>query len=425
MRYLYSVLFYLALPFLFIRLLWRSRRAPGYRKRLLERLGFTPCKLDQCIWIHVVSVGETIAAIPLIKALKKSYPYLPILVTNMTPTGSARVKAALGETVLNAYIPYDLPDAAARFLDRVNPVVAVIVETELWPNLFVACKKRDIPVVVTNARLSEKSAQGYQRIASLTREIFSAINILSAQAQPDAERFIALGMPRERVSVTGNIKFDLELPDDLMLKSQVLRAQLGNERFIWIAASTHPSEEEIILAAHSLVREHIPDALLILVPRHPERFDAIADLVEKEFFTLARRSRSDMCQANTSVYLADTMGEMMLMYSVSDVAFVAGSFAPIGGHNMLEPAALQKPIITGPELFNFAEISELMLEAKGMVRVHDAGTLARTIVAFFNDQAYRQQTGENAYQVVEKNRGSLKRQLSLISQMIKKYETRS
>jgi len=414
LRYLYSVLFYLALPFIFLRLLWRSRRAPLYRQRWLERLGFYPYRLDQCIWIHAVSLGETIAAIPLIKALKEKYSQSTILVTNMTPTGSARVKAAFGESVYNTYIPYDLPDAFLRFFKKIHPQVLIVMETELWPNLFAMCKERDIPIVVTNARLSEKSAQGYRKIAPLTREMFTAITTLSAQAQADADRFIELGMPKERVHITGSLKFDLELPQELIVKGANLRKLLGDNRLVWIAASTHPGEDDIMLAAHRIIRAQMPQALLILVPRHLERFDSVAALAAEKGFTLVRRTQQIPCSEDTAVYLGDTMGEMMVMFSACDVACVAGSFVPVGGHNIIEPAALHKPVITGPYVFNFAEATDLMLNAEGMVKVETAEQLAKSVLKFFEDPEYREKTGENAYQVVEKNRGALQRQINLI-----------
>ncbi|EKD72753.1 MAG: hypothetical protein ACD_45C00597G0003 [uncultured bacterium] len=415
MRYLYSVLFYLAMPFIFLRLLWRSRRNPLYRKRLRERLGFCPHRLHQCIWVHAVSLGETIAAVPLIKALKTAYPGIPILVTNMTLTGSLRVQAALGDSVLHAYIPYDLPDAVARFIDRVNPNIVVIMETELWPNLFAACKKRAIPLIVTNARMSAQSAKGYQRITSLVHDMFTAITMLAVQAEPDAARFVELGMPRERISVTGNLKFDLEISPDVAVKGEVLRERLGQKRLIWVAASTHSGEDEMMLAAHRIVQANIPHALLILVPRHPERFDSVASMIVEHGFKLLRHSQAVQCSSDITVYLGDTMGEMMLMYAASDVACVAGSFVPVGGHNIIEPAALHKPVMTGPYLFNFAEISQLMLAANGMVKVDNTEQLAQAVIQFFADEKYRQQVGNNAFSVVAKNRGALQRQVNLIT----------
>jgi 3-deoxy-D-manno-octulosonic-acid transferase len=413
MRYIYTFLFYLILPFLFIRLLWRSRKAPDYRKRWGDRLGFCPYKLEKSIWVHAVSVGETLAAIPLIKALKKQYPNIPLIVTNMTPTGAARVKAAFGDQVLQAFVPYDVPDAVLRFLKRVNPVICVVIETELWPNLFAMCKQKNIPMVVTNARLSEKSATGYKKIISLTREMLNGVTKLSSQGKKDAERFIELGLAKEKVLVTGNLKFDVELPPDLFSKSEILRQQLG-DRLIWIAASTHPTEEEIVLESHRKILEKFPSSLLILVPRHPDRFNSIAELIKEKKFALARRSLQEN-PSSAQVYLSDTMGELLLMYSVCDVAFVAGSFVPVGGHNMLEAAVLGKPILMGPQLFNFAEISQMLIAAEGMKIVNNSDELAKAVLEFFNDKNYREKIGNNAKNVVAENRGALQKQVAVIA----------
>lgn len=418
MRYIYTVLFYLALPFALIRLWWRGRHVPDNRKRWAERFGFCPFHLDNCIWVHTVSVGETIAAAPLIKSLQKSYQDVPIVVTNMTVTGAARVKAIFGDQVLQTFIPYDVPDAVARFLDRIHPKVAVMMETEIWPNLFAACKQRHIPIVIINARLSEKSAQGYKKAGALTRDMLSAVHGLASQGKTDAERFVELGLANDKIVITGNLKFDLDISPDLIAKGLELRQQLGVERLIWIAASTHPTEEEIILSAHRMILQNHPNALLILVPRHPDRFDTVAQLCEQQGFQWARRSRGDLCHSQTNLYLADTMGELLLLYSAADIAFVAGSFAQIGGHNMLEPAALHKPILTGPILFNFADISKMLIDAKGMMVVNNANELAIQIQRMFNDSALRQTMGENAYQVIAANRGALAKQIELVKKYI-------
>ncbi len=417
MRHLYTILFYLALPFILLRLLWRSRRNPDYRRRWAERFGFCP-RLEKSIWVHSVSVGETLAAVPLIKALKTRYPHIPMLVTTMTITGAARVKAVFGDSVTHCYIPYDLPAMIKRFLFRAKPLICIIMETELWPNLFFICQKRHIPIIVTNARLSEKSARGYHRIARITRNMLTAVHQLAAQGDADANRFIDLGLPKEKITITGNLKFDVELPADLMAKSAALLMRLGKERLIWIAASTHQGEEEIVLTAQRLIKEKIPQALLILVPRHPERFNSVAALAQQQGFQVVRHSSGDICTTQTDVYLGDTMGELLLMYSVTDVALIAGSFATVGGHNMLEAAVLNKPIITGPQLFNFAEVSRMLLEEKGMLIVQNAEELAKEIISLFQDELYRKRMGNNAYRVVEKNRGALKKQLDLIKTVI-------
>lgn len=400
--------------------MWRSLRAPVYRKRLGERFGFYPYKLEKCIWVHAVSVGETIAAIPLIKALKARYPELQMLVTTMTPTGAERVKAAFADSVTHAYIPYDLPLAMQRFITTMQPVICVIMETELWPNLLAACQRNHVPVCLVNARLSEKSARGYQAIASLTREMLQRINLIAAHGQADANRFIALGANKANmiVTVTGNIKFDIELPADMIEKSQLLRDELGKDRFIWIAASTHEGEEEIILTAHQKLRLQHPDALLMLVPRHPARFDAIAKLAELSFVT-ARRSLKQTCKRETAVYLGDTMGELLLMYGAADVAFVAGSLIPRGGHNMLEPGALAKPILTGTHLFNFAEISELFVAAHALTKVKDADSLAKQLMYLIQHPEEQKEMGERALQVVATNRGALAKQVELVCSQFK------
>lgn len=414
MRYFYTILFYLALPCFFLRLLWRSRHNAQYRQRWAERLGFCPYRLQNTIWVHAVSVGETLAAVPLIKALLARYPQYPLLVTTMTITGAARVHAALGEQVKHAYIPYDTPGAVVRFLKRIQPSIAIIMETELWPNLFSACQQRGIPIILTNARLSPKSQAGYQRISTLTRQMLLAIRIIAAQSSADAQRFIELGMPKERIAVTGNIKFDMEIPADLLARADTLRVELGQDRLVWIAASTHEGEEAIILAAHKQIRQNFPHALLLLVPRHPERFDTVALLAQQQGYDIVRRSQATPCAMRTAVYIGDTMGELLLLYAASDVAFVGGSLIARGGHNLLEPAMLSKPVLSGPSLFNFSAISDMLAVTNALTKVHDAQTLADAVQGLFQDPALRQQQGTKAYAVVEANRGALAKQLACI-----------
>ncbi len=416
-RYLYTFLLYLAMPFIFIKLAWRSRRQRDYRLRLAERMGFYPFKLEKCIWVHAVSVGEVIAAIPLIQALQAQNPDIKMLVTTMTPTGAARVNAAFGDTVLHAYLPYDMPDAVRRFLNAMHPMICVIMETELWPNLLAGCRKRKIPVCLTNARLSAKSAKGYRRVAALTRGMMKNLTHISACGQPDADRFATLGVKSEQMTITGNLKFDLMLPDGLLEKAAKLRAMLGQDRFIWIAASTHEGEEEIMLNAHRQLLGVCPNALLILVPRHLDRFDAIAELAAKHFKT-QRRSANETVAAETSVYLGDTMGEMLLMYGAADVALVAGSFIPRGGHNILEPAVLAKPILTGKHVFNFAEICHLFKSSEAMLEIHDAGDLAAQLIYLQQHAEARKALGERARAVMDANRGALQKQLKMIKHVI-------
>lgn len=415
MIYIYTILFYLALPFVFLRLLWRSRRLPAYRERWQERFGFCPHNLPQSIWVHAVSVGEVIAAIPLIKQLKIMYPDLPLIVTTTTPTGADRVRAAFKDTVFHAYIPYDLPFAVKRFLNRIHPRILIVMETELWPNLFAVCRKANIPIVIANARLSEKSAKGYgsKGMAHIRQGLFQAISMLAAQSEADAARFENLGLPREKIAVTGNLKFDLDIPADLQTKTVELKEQLG-DRDIWIAASTHAGEEEIILQAAEMIYQKNPKALLMLVPRHPDRFDTVHSLIKSKGCQVVKRSDKQNCVVETQVYLGDTMGELLLLYSAAEIAFVGGSLVQVGGHNLLEPAFLKKTILTGPILYNFTEISELMLKANGLVIVKNAEEIAEKVLYYFSNHEARQQTSERAYQVFNDNRGALNRQCDVI-----------
>lgn len=418
MRYLYSFLLYLTLPFLFIRLWWKARRVPGYSERRWERLGFYPFKLEKSLWIHAVSVGETLAAIPLIKALQAQYPDLPIVMTTMTPTGAKQVQKSLGDSVRHAYIPYDLPDAMQRFIRTMHPVAGLIMETELWPNMLAVCAKNQIPICLLNARLSEKSARGYARIAKMTRTMLQQIAGIAAHGDADAKRFIALGADPKKVQVSGNIKFDLVIPPDLAEKSKMLRTSLGINRFIWIAASTHAGEDEIILAAHQRLLTKNSRALLILVPRHPDRFNDVYTLCADNFI-VARRSLNEDVTEHTQVYLGDSMGELLLMYAVSNVAFVGGSLIESGGHNILEPAALSLPILTGPSLYNFAEIRDLFLTAQALIQVTDELTLTDMLSQLMESPAKAVQMGARANLVVAANRGALTRQLRMVDEVLK------
>lgn len=418
MRFLYTLLFYLALPLIFIRLLLKSRKQPAYRHRLAERVGIYRVRFRKCIWVHAVSLGETIAAIPLVKALQAAYPEMPIVITTMTVTGAERVRQTFGKTVTHVYIPYDIPTAVARFLRAMNPVIAIIMETEMWPNLFAACYDKSIPICLVNARLSAKSAKRYARVPGLTKTMLNQIDVIATHGERDAERFIELGASKNKVVVTGNIKFDLEIPAPLFKQCETLREQLGKDRFIWIAASTHEGEETQILAAHKNILAQHPDALLILVPRHPERFNGIAKLIEPNFH-LIRRSQDQACTPQTSVYLGDTMGELLLLYGVSDAAFVGGSLIARGGHNILEPAAFGKAILTGPHVFNFAEMSSLFVDAGAMQIVEHQDALEQAIHHLIVHADLRQEMGKKAKDVMHANRGALAKQLQVIQTKLK------
>ena len=406
MRLLYTGLLYLILPLALLRLYWRGRHDAGHRRRWRERLGFFPPLPSGCLWVHAVSLGETRAALPLIRALLERYPDQPLLVTTTTLTGSRQVREALGERVLHVYAPYDLPGAVRRFLRQTRPRLAVIMETELWPNLLRQCAVAGIPTMIANARLSERSARGYARIRRLTASMLRDVTLIAAQAEADADRFRALGAPR--VEVTGNLKYDLSLPDDLPERGWQLRRELlGEERRVWIAASTHAGEDEPILAALALLRPRWPELLLLLVPRHPERFDGVAALCRQQGCKLVRRSEQRACAPDTAVFLGDTMGELLLFYAAADLAFVGGSLVDTGGHNVLEPALLGLPVLFGPHMFNFTEASQRLLAAEAAWQVTDAAALATAVDRLLADPELRRTVGQRGRAVVERHRGAL------------------
>lgn len=416
-RFIYSVVFYLITPLIILRLVIRGLAAPNYRKRWGQRFGFfTPSESSkETIWLHAVSVGETLAAVPLVKALQEKYPERRLLITCMTPTGSERITAAFGDSVDHSYAPYDTPGAVARFLKRVQPKMLIIMETELWPNTVAACYKRQIPVILANGRLSEKSARGYARVSKLSGPMVAQLSAVAAQHGDDGGRFTALGLPAEKLHITGNIKFDLELNAQIRLSAEALRQQWDgtNQRPILLAASTHRGEDEIILQAFSLIKQSVNNALLVLVPRHPERFNQVGDLCLDAGYSLARRSNNDSTD-NADILLGDTMGELMTFFGACDIAFVGGSLVANGGHNMIEPAAWGKPTLSGLSVFNFAEVSRLLAEAGGLSLVEDAAALAESVIVLMKNPEQAQQMGLSAQQVAEANRGALERLLAVI-----------
>ena len=414
-RTLYTLLFHLGLPLVAIRLWLRARKAPAYAKRVGERFALNlPAMQPGGIWVHAVSVGESIAAAPMIRALLKRYPQLPITVTCMTPTGSERIQALFADEprIQHCYLPYDLPWAAARFLDRMQPTLAVIMETELWPNHIHQCAKRGIPVALANARLSARSAKGYARFAKLTRPMLGEMSLIAVQTEAEAERFRQLGARPECVQVTGSIKFDLTIDPQLLINARALREQWqALERPVWIAASTHEGEDAIVLAAHRQLLTRHSNALLILVPRHPERFSSVFELCQSQGFDTVRRSTGELVNAQTQVLLGDTMGELLFLYALADSAFVGGSLVPNGGHNLLEPAALAKPVLSGPHLFNFLEIAALLRGAGALEEVDDAQTLAIAIQRLFELPQDAQRMAQAGLKVMQANQGALQRLL--------------
>lgn len=430
-RALYSLLFYILMPFVLLRLLYRARLAPAYRQRWAERFGRVESRVPAvgdtapAIWVHAVSVGETLAALPMIHALLQRYPKHQLVVTTTTPTGSERVRVSLAKElvsgrVVHCYAPYDLPCTVASFLKRMAPELAIIMETELWPNTIAACHKRGIPVVVANARLSERSARGYARFAALMQPMLARLSVVAAQHEDDAARFQALGLGSAKLQVIGNIKFDLTLDQALKNKAENIRQSWQDEgkRLVWLAASTHQGEDEQLLDAFKLLSQRQPNLLLVLVPRHPERFDSVVDLVQERGYRLQRHSAGGHVAASTQVLVADTMGELMALLGASDLCFMGGTLVEKGGHNFIEPAAWSLPQLSGPSLFNFAEVSRLLLDADALVVVDGAAALARELEKLCTDEVRRSAMGAAGFQVAAANRGALERLLDVIDRLL-------
>ena len=413
-RRLYSLLIYCAVPWATAVVLWRALSSRGYRQGLGERFGLGRRSPTPTLWLHAVSLGEVSAAAPLVRALRARYPDEPLVMTTATPTGRARAVSLFGAAVEVRFLPYDMPGAVARFLDRIRPRLAVIMETELWPNLFAGCERRGVPVVLASARLSAKSVTRYRRLRGLSRAVFSAVSLIAAQTREDAERFIAIGADGARTRVAGNIKFDLELPAGVVEAGRELRKFHGEARPTWIAGSTHAGEEEQLLAAHAELPD---DALLLLVPRHPNRFDDVAHLLAARGVTFIRRSGGRAPDGATRVVLIDSVGELAALYAAADAAFVGGSLVPIGGHNLLEPAALGLPVLTGPSHANSREIARLLLDQGAALEVKDARELAAVLRRLLADPAERQRMGAIGRRIVESNRGSVQRLLGLIESL--------
>jgi len=409
-RRLYTLIFALLLPFILIRLWWRGRKAPDYRLRWQERLGVIP-RLNlphQPLWIHAVSVGETLAAVPLVNKIRQRHPHLPVVITTMTPTGAARVKSVFADKVNHIYAPYDLPGCINRFLDRIRPRGLIIMETELWPNSLHYCGQRQIPCVLANGRLSAKSAQGYQRLSALVKPMLQKFSWLAVQEHDHKRRFVELGAPANSVVVIGSIKFDIEVGHELIRKGQSLRNQWGEQRLVIVAGSTHAGEEEALLEALQTVLAFHPHTLLILVPRHPERFGVVADDLAQQGWSFSRWSDGARALTKSQVLLVDTMGELMLFYAAADIAFVGGSLVRRGGHNPLEPAALAVPVVMGQSVFNFQEICD-HLSRSGALTLVSRTELASFLLQLVAEKQRRKQLGAKGKAFVENNKGALNR----------------
>ena len=418
MRLIYNVLIYLAAPLALLMQLWRGLRDPSYRERLGERFGLGPVLPGGTIWIHAVSVGEVQAAEPLIKQLLARHPRHPLLLTTVTPTGAARARQLFGDTVRLRYVPFDLPGSVRRFFDRVRPRLAMILETELWPNLYAECGRRDVPLVLASARISPRSVGRYRRLVPLFRQVLSHGIVIAAQSETDAARFRSIGANPARTHVTGNIKFDFEPPPGIEERGARWREMNAPGRPIWVAGSTHEGEEDMILNAHRAVLRRFPDALLLLVPRHPQRFEVVRDLLVRRGEASTNRSSGSAIPRATSVMLGDTMGELMMFYAAADVAFVAGSLVPIGGHNLLEPVSLGRPVLTGPHNFNSEAAARLLLEAGAARIVANTGQLGAAVSELLGDAGLRTSMGAAGRGVLDANRGALDRLLKLVDPLL-------
>lgn len=396
-RYLYTVVFNLLIPLFVLNLWWRSRKNIAYRQRIEERFGYVAQRPDtgRCLWVHAVSVGEVIAAKPLIERLRQEYPHETLWITTTTPTGSAMVQRLFGKHVCHSYCPYDLPNGLTRFIQRVRPTLLMVIETEIWPNLYHACATAAIPLLMVNARLSARSCKGYARVGGLIRETLQAVDWIGARSTADAENFRQLGAPPQRISVCGNLKFALQIPDALRTQAAVWRQQWGN-RPVWVAGSTHAGEDEILLRVFAQLRLQVNDLLLILVPRHPERFATVNTLCTQAGWEIVSRSSAQTVCPSTAILLGDTLGELLQWYASADLAFVGGSLIAHGGHNPLEAAAFGVPVISGEHTYNFTDIYPELVANGGAILVADEAALYAQTLAWLQQPASRHQAGQHA-----------------------------
>jgi len=419
LRLLYLLAVYLAAPIISLMLLWRGLWDRSYWRNFGERFGCGPALTPGGVWLHAVSVGEVQACAALVGALHREHPQLPLTVTTFTPTGAARARALFGNVAQVRYAPYDLPGAVRRFFARVQPRLAVIFETELWPNLYRECGRRRVPLVLASARISERSVSRYRRLGRLFTDTLSHAAVVAAQAPTDAARFRALGADAAATHVTGNLKFDFELPADIQARGARLRAQYAAQRPLWVAGSTHGGgEEEALLAAQQQLRASVPEALLVIAPRHPQRFAEVAEALTRAGVRFTRRSHSSTAAADCEVLLLDSLGELLDFYAAADVAFVGGSLVAVGGHNLLEPAALGVPLLTGPYTFNSEDIARLLIAHGAAEVVRPPAELAARLSSLLSDREPRARIGARGRECVDGNRGALAKLLSLIEPLL-------
>lgn len=419
LRFTYSLLLYLVLPFIFMKLWWRGQANPAYRQRWKERLGYLNSKHTQaCICLHAVSVGETMAARPLIEKLLITYPEYIVWITSTTPTGSATVERLFGQRVKHSYLPYDLPCAVNRFLKTAQPNVMLVMETELWPNLYAACAQHAIPLVVVNARLSARSARGYARVHALVSETLAKVALIAAREKQDAKRFQALGATDAQIQVLGNIKFDAPIPTQVKAQAAELR-QTWAQRLVWVAASTHRGEDELLLQVQQQLQSQFPELLLILVPRHPERFNEVVILCEQAGLSYQRRTSNNQLQNSTAVLVGDSMGELLLWYACADVAFVGGSLVDVGGHNPLEALAFAVPVLSGRYVYNFQDIYPSLVQIGAAVLVDSPEILAHHLAIYLASSTARQQAGQAGQYFLTQQQGVVERLLPYLDKLVK------
>lgn len=415
----YTTLFYLLLPFVFCRLWIKGTRVPGYRRRWLQRFGWFPSAVgNHSIWIHAVSVGEVRAAMPLIDALLHRYGNLPLILTTTTPTGHDVAQRHYQSRILIGHLPYDVPSMVNRFLDRTRPRLGIIMERELWPNLFAMCKRQDIPLLLANARMPQSSMQKYQVLRPLVQELLSALTVISVVSEEDRSRFVALGVPSDKLLVTGNLKANALSHQDHPEINNWIRTRLGYSRPTWMAASTHSGEEAIVLEAHKKLLENMEDALLILVPRHPERCSEVRDLCRQYNLDYMLFSQGETVDSVTRVLIIDTLGDLIHFYSLVDVCFVGGSLSPIGGHNVLEPISDNCAVLFGPHVWNFDDICRSLLEKGGAIEVNDSANLMEGVQRLLLDSRGKALMIGQATKVLEEHRRSLPMHMEKIDQMI-------
>ncbi|MBB5944265.1 lipid IV(A) 3-deoxy-D-manno-octulosonic acid transferase [Xanthomonas sp. 3307] len=416
LRGLYSAVLYLLLPVTVYHLVWRGFRVRQYFQRWDERYAsYAQACGRPRVWLHAVSVGEVNVAAPVVNALRAQRPDIRWVITTITPTGSERVRALWGDALDHVYLPYDVPGSVGRFLQHFRPSLALILETELWPNMLFGCRDRGIPVYVLNARLSARSLRGYRVLRPLIGRALRTVTCVAAQSQEDAERFVALGARAEQVRALGNLKFDIAAPAHLPDVVAAFRERVPATRLVWIAASTHDGEEAAVIEMHRQLRRQWPDLLLLWAPRHPERFAKVEALARDQGWRVATRRQQQWPGADDAVFVIDTLGELMGFYACAQVAFVGGSLQPIGGHNLLEPAAVGTPSVTGPHLHNFSEISRRMREAGAVAICEDAGTVCAALQSLLADAEARKRMAEAGCALVANGRGALQRTLQLIA----------